>query len=211
MEDILYFIDHHEKLLRWMKPMYARKPGLNRNQTVVNQVEQEIREQQNTSQKVMKDAAETAVLKNIVQIEDSLANGRNNDAQLACERSLRQMRKVTLAQVPRKFEFIIDMIHYHGVALMRQKLYDEAIDAFRREIKMGQKLYVSPNELMLPSISWLTVTFFTVKMTLPYLERWISWADRKLWQGILTMPLTVGTKEWNMHTPHWNGHTLIMR
>ncbi|CAG7712991.1 unnamed protein product [Allacma fusca] len=137
--ETLFFLEHHERLLRYMKPMYFRKKGLNKNQAMVNQFEQEVFERQQSNQKVVKDAAESAVLRNILQIEHALSMGRHRDAQLEAERSIRQMRKINDKQIPRKHEFILDMIHYQGIALSRQKLYTQAINVFKRELKIGQK------------------------------------------------------------------------
>jgi len=104
---------------------------------MVSQYEEQERERQEQCRRIKMDAAEGAVLKNISLIEHALAIKRPKDCQLECERTLRQMIKMTRNILPRKSEFLCTIHHYKGRALMELKSYDRAAESFQLEFNIA--------------------------------------------------------------------------
>jgi len=117
--------------------MDSRKHWLNFSNNMVMQYEAAERERQEQCRRIKMDAAEGAVLKNISLIEHSLKIKRPKDCQLECERTLRQMRKITRTVLPRKAEFLCTVHHYKGMAQMALKNYDGAAISFQTEFNVA--------------------------------------------------------------------------
>jgi hypothetical protein len=71
----------------------------------------------------------------------ALKIGRAHDASLECERALRQIKEISQRLLPRKPEFLTEILHFKGLALMKQKKYDEAAGAFQEEFKVAGERY----------------------------------------------------------------------
>ncbi|CAG7641536.1 unnamed protein product [Allacma fusca] len=135
--EALNYLEIREQFWRQQNPMYARKQGLNFNNNMVIQYEEQERERREASRRIKVDAAEGAVLKNISLIEHALSIGRAKDCQLECDRTLRQMKEISLQLLPRKPEFMCQVLHYKGLAFMKQKLYDNAAETFHQELNIA--------------------------------------------------------------------------
>ncbi|OXA50583.1 Tetratricopeptide repeat protein 25 [Folsomia candida] len=60
-----------------------------------------------------------------------------HDCQLECERALRQIKEISQRLLPRKPEFLTEILHFKGLALMKLKSYDNAATAFQEEFKVA--------------------------------------------------------------------------
>ena len=67
----------------------------------------------------------------------ALSIKRPKDCQLECDRTLRQMRKVTKKLLPKRSEFICEIYHYKGRAFLELKNYDRAAESFRIEFNLA--------------------------------------------------------------------------
>ena len=65
--------------------------------------------------------------------------GRPKDAQLECYRALRQIKDMSSNILPRKAEFMAEILHYKGLALMQQKNYDDAVTTFQEEFNVANQ------------------------------------------------------------------------
>jgi len=83
------------------------------------------------------DAAAGAVQKNLSLIAHALKIGRAKDCQLECERTMRQMKEISTRLLPKKHIFMTDVLHYKGLAFMKQKLFDHACVAFQQELALA--------------------------------------------------------------------------
>jgi len=79
---------------------------------------------------------------NFVIVHKALSIGRANDCQLECERALRQMREISQHLLPRKPEFLTEVYHYKGLALVRLKNHEAAVSAFQEEYNVATEQYV---------------------------------------------------------------------
>jgi len=100
---------------------------------MVIQYEEQERIRKEQSRKIKMDAAQGSVLKNLGLIQHALAIGRAQDCKLECERTLRQLSKVTKVILPRKAEFVCQIYHFKGLALIEMKNYDSALLTFQDE------------------------------------------------------------------------------
>lgn len=71
----------------------------------------------------------------------ALKIGRAHDCQLECERALRQIKEISQRLLPRKPEFLTEILHFKGLALMKLKSYDNAATAFQEEFKVAADKY----------------------------------------------------------------------
>lgn len=143
--EALNYLEIREQFWRQQNPMYARKVGLNFNNDMVLQYEKQEHERMEASRKIKMDAARGAVLKNIQQIEHALKIGRAQDCHLECERALRQMKEISQNLLPQKPEFMTEVLHFKGLALMKLKQYDQAVAAFQEEFNVASEQFVYQN------------------------------------------------------------------
>jgi len=119
--------------------MYSRKIGLNFNNDMVRRYERQEKEKLEASTRIKMDAAQGAVLKNLAHIEHALQIGRAQDCRLECERAIRQLKEISHKLLPRKPEFMTEILHYKGLAFMKLKNYDGACSAFQEEFKVASE------------------------------------------------------------------------
>ncbi|ODN01080.1 Tetratricopeptide repeat protein 25 [Orchesella cincta] len=136
-KEALNYLEIREQFWRQQNPMYARKVGLNFNNDMVLQYEKQEHERMEACLKIKMDAARGAVLKNISQIEHALKIGRAQDCQLECERALRQMKEISQRLLPQKPEFMTEVLHFKGLALMKLKQFDQAVATFQEEFNVA--------------------------------------------------------------------------
>jgi len=137
--EALKYLEIRKFFWRQQNPVYASKIGLNFNNDIVRQYERLEAEKKAAARKIKMDAAQGAVMKNISQIVHALEIGRANDCQLECQRALRQIKEISPNLLPRKAEFMTEILHYKGLALMKEKRFDEAADAFQAEFKVANE------------------------------------------------------------------------
>ena len=70
----------------------------------------------------------------------ALQIGRSKDCQLECQRTLRQMKDLSMKLLPRKPEFLSQVYHYKGLAYMKMRQYDHATESFQSELNVATEL-----------------------------------------------------------------------
>lgn len=72
-----------------------------------------------------------------VPTDTALQIGRAQDCQLECERALRQIKEISARLLPKKAQFTTEILHFKGLALLKQKLFDGAVSAFQEELNVA--------------------------------------------------------------------------
>lgn len=137
--EALKYLEIRQDFWRQQNPMYSRKIGLNFNNDMVRRYERQEKEKLEASTRIKMDAAQGAVLKNLAHIEHALQIGRAQDCRLECERAIRQLKEISHRLLPRKPEFMTEILHYKGLAFMKLKNYDGACAAFQEEFKVASE------------------------------------------------------------------------
>jgi len=71
----------------------------------------------------------------------ALKIGRAKDCQLECERAIRQIKEITNRLLPRKAEFLTEILQYKGLALLKLKEFEEAARTFQEEFDVANDKY----------------------------------------------------------------------
>lgn len=58
---------------------------------------------------------------------------------MECDRTMRQMKEISLTLLPRKAELLCQILHYKGLASIKLKNYDQAVETFSAEQNVAFK------------------------------------------------------------------------